>query len=127
MKTKVIMLFSVLFAWSHLANAQQRTVSDLAGRWESEDGTTGSMEFIEGNKVVVSISGMQVPAASYSIDFSQDPIWFDVFVSPGKAVKGLLKFIDDDTMKWQLFLDGDRPLDFSDNGPVAPIVLKRKK
>src|SRR5579872_7137617 len=111
----------------HPLTAQQHTISDLAGRWESEDGTSGNVEFIEGSKVVVSLSGLQVPAANYSIDFSKDPIWFDVFISPTRAVKGLLKFVDDNTIKWQIFLEGDRPLDFTDSNPIAPIVLKRKQ
>ncbi len=127
---KNILVLPALFLFcmfSQTISAQQHTISDLAGRWEAADGTSGTMEFIEGSKVVVSVSGMQIPTASYTVDFSQDPIWFDVFISPGKAVKSLLKFVDDNTIKWQVFIDGDRPLDFTDNNTVAPIILKRQK
>jgi hypothetical protein len=106
------------------ANAQH-SASDLTGRWETAD-VSGSIEFIEGSKVVVNISGLQVPATNYTIDFSKDPVWFDVFITSSRAAKGLLQFIDDDTIKWQIFLNGDRPNDFNDsNNPT--IVLKRKK
>jgi hypothetical protein len=54
-------------------------------------------------------------------------VWFDVTIMPGKAVQGLLEFIDDDTVKWQIILSSDRGYDFheSDGNPI--IVLKRKK
>jgi hypothetical protein len=105
----------------------QRTISDLAGRWESSDGNNGSVEFVEGSKVVVSINGMQVPSAAYTIDFSKSPIWFDVFVAAGKTVKGLLEFEDDDTIKWQIFLSGDRSYDFTESDANPIMILKRKK
>lgn len=124
MKAGMVLLLACLFSCAVFA---QHTVTDLAGRWEASDGTTGTLEFIEGSKVVVSVSGMQIPAASYTADFSQDPIWFDVFIAPGKAVKSLLKFVDDNTIKWQIFMDGARPMDFSEANPIAPIILKRQK
>jgi hypothetical protein len=108
------------------SKAQQHSIGDLAGRWEASDGTSGNIEFIEGSKVVVAISGLQMPATNYNIDFSKDPIWFDVFITPGHPVKGLLKFVDDNTIKWQVFLDSDRPMDFTD-GPTPPMTLTRKK
>lgn len=111
---------------SHVAFAQH-TVSDLAGRWESTDGTIGNVEFMDGSKVVVAINGMQIPAASYSIDFSRSPIWFDVFVATNKTVKGILEFMDDDTIKWQVFLNGDRNYDFMDAAGSPILILKRKK
>jgi hypothetical protein len=105
----------------------QHTISDLAGRWESSDGNNGSVEFVEGSKVVVSINGMQVPSAAYTIDFSKSPIWFDVFVASNKTVKGLLEFEDDDTIKWQIFLSGDRSYDFTESEANPVMILKRKK
>ena len=111
---------------SHVSFAQH-TVSDLAGRWESTDGTIGNVEFMDGSKVVVAINGMQIPAASYSVDFSRSPIWFDVFVATNKTVKGILEFMDDDTIKWQVFVNGDRNYDFMDAAGSPILILKRKK
>jgi len=106
----------------------QHTVADLAGRWENSDGNTGTIEFMEGSKVSVSVNGIQVPAAAYTVDFSRNPVWFDVVVAPGKTVKGLLEFEDEDTIKWQIFLNLDRGYDFSPPDDADPIfVLKRKK
>jgi hypothetical protein len=110
----------------HISNAQ-KTISDLAGKWESTDGaTTGSIEFLEGSQVQAIINGMQIPPTNYTIDFARTPIWFDVNVA-GKMVKGLLDFIDDDTVKYQVFLSGNRSYDFteSENDPI--MVMKRKK
>jgi hypothetical protein len=109
-----------------LINAQ-KTISDLAGKWESTDGTTtGSIEFLEGSQVQAVINGLQIPPTNYTIDFARTPIWFDVNVA-GKMVKGLLDFIDDDTVKYQVFLSGNRSYDFteSENDPI--MVMKRKK
>ena len=125
-KNLVIIIVVVLATIAKTGNAQQRSIADLTGRWESADGITGSIEFVEGAKVVVSINGLQVPATSYTLDFSKDPIWFDVFVSQSHAVKGLLQFVDDNTIKWQIFLDSDRPMDFTDGAPGA-MILKRRK
>jgi hypothetical protein len=116
----------LLFMAGQNCNGQLRSVADLAGRWVSSEGITGSLEFIEGSKVIANVSGMEVPPTTYILDFSRDPIWFDVFVAQGRTVKGLLQFIDDDTIKWQVILDGDRPNDFTD-GPPGPMILKRQK
>lgn len=126
MKTPLILsLFLGLMLSFNGLRAQQRSIADLTGRWESPDGTTGSIEFIDGGRVIVSISGLQVPATNYVIDFSKDPIWFDVYVTQNRTVKGLLQFVDDNTIKWQVFPDTDRPNDFTDSSTPA-ITLKRK-
>jgi hypothetical protein len=127
MKTLLSYILIVAFVASNHLAAAQHSIGDLAGRWETSDGGSGTIEFQEGNKVVVSISGMQVPATNYTIDFSKSPIWFDVFVAQSKTVKGLLEFEDDDTIKWQIFLSGDRGYDFSDSEGNPVLVFKRKK
>ena len=113
MKKLLQFLFILTLAVTNHAALAQHSVGDLSGRWETGDGGSGTVEFLDGSKVSVSINGMQVPTAAYTIDFSKSPIWFDVFVAQGKTVKGLLEFEDDDTVKWQIFLSGDRNFDFA--------------
>ena len=123
--TLLIILFA--FACAPCISNAQKTISDLASKWESTDGTTmGSIEFLEGSQVKAVVNGMQIPPTSYTIDFARSPFWFDVTVA-GKVVKGLLDFLDDDTVKYQVFLSGNRSYDFteSENDPI--MVMKRKK
>ena len=104
----------------------QHSVSDLAGSWVSDDGTTGNIQFLDG-KVQGTINGIDFPPTSYTVDFGRTPIWFDVAIMPGKTVQGLLEFIDDDTVKWQIILSGDRGYDFHESEGNPIIILKRKK
>ena len=127
MKTLLPYFLILTLVTSNQWASAQHTIGDLAGRWETGDGGSGTVEFLDGSKVSVSINGMQVPTASYTIDFNKSPIWFDVFVAQGKTVKGLLEFEDDDTIKWQIFLSGDRGYDFSDSEGNPILVFKRKK
>lgn len=105
----------------------QHTITDLAGSWVSADGTTGNIEFLDGGKVQGNIGGLQLPPTPYTIDFGRTPAWFDVTVMAGKTVKGLLEFIDDDTVKWQIFLTTDFSYDFTESDANPTIILKRKK
>jgi hypothetical protein len=122
----VFIFFTALLLIGHTGYAQH-TITDLAGHWETTDGNTGNVTFVEGSKVVASINGLQFPPTPYTVDFSKDPIWFDVGIMPGKTVKGLLQFMDDNTIKWQIFLDGGRGLDFNESDSNPVYVLTRKK
>ena len=52
----------------------------------------------------------------YKIDFTKSPIWFDFSTKDSTStlrVKSLLQIIGDDMIKWQLFIEEDRPNHFS--------------
>ena len=127
MKKIFLFVFVFMVAGCFYSADAQRNMSDLAGHWENSDDNTGTVEFVEGSKVLVSINGLQVPASSYTIDFSRTPIWFDVTVAPNKVVKGLMEFEDDETIKWQVFLSGNFSYDFTNSEADPVFVLKRKK
>ena len=127
MKRAFLFLVVVAFVSISQSSSAQHTISDLAGRWESSDGTVGSLEFLDGGKVQASMNGLQIPPTPYTIDFGRSPIWFDVAVAPSKSVKGLIEFIDEDTIKYQIFLSGNVSYDFTTSDADPVIVLKRKK
>ena len=127
MRRTFLFLVVVTFVFISESTSAQRSISDLAGRWESSDGTVGTLEFLDGGKVQASMSGLRIPPTPYTIDFGRTPIWFDVTIAPSKTVKGLLEFIDDDTVKYQVFLSGNFSYDFTTSDADPVIVLKRKK
>jgi hypothetical protein len=52
----------------------------------------------------------------YKIDFQRSPIWFDFSTSDSSSVvlvKSLLEIMNDNMIKWQLFVDEDRTDHFS--------------
>jgi len=127
MKSPFLSLVVAAMLFFVQAARAQRTITDLAGRWESADGNAGTIEFLDGGKVQGNINGLQVPPTSYTIDFGRSPIWFNVMITPANTVYGLLEFIDDDTVKYQLFLGGHFSYDFTTSDADPIIILKRKK
>ena len=124
LSTSLIIIALVFIAQTTFA---QRSISDLSGRWESTDGNTGSIEFLDGGKVQGNINGLQVPPTTYTIDFGRSPIWFNVIINSANTVYGLLEFIDDDTVKYQLFLGGHFSYDFTTSDADPILILKKKK
>jgi len=52
----------------------------------------------------------------YKIDFQKSPIWFDFSTGDSSTVvlvKSLLEIMNDNMIKWQLFVDEDRTDHFS--------------
>lgn len=132
---KKIILFLValvLFATApSYVYGQTKSPRDLLGKWEGSDdqGNKGILEFTGTDKVVMYVAGQHIQPSLYKADFSKNPIPLDVIIFLGgenKVVKNLVQFTDNNTLKWQVFPDGNRPENFT-NGPVPAIVLKRKK
>lgn len=109
------------------AASQQVCVKDLVGKWEGSDGA--GLEIIDSSRMFITYGKDRKPILSYQADFSKTPCWFDFVVKDTaqklSTMKSLL-LVDHDTLKWQVFDDGDRPADFaSDKGDI--VILKRKK
>lgn len=122
----------LLMAFSLSAFAQH-TKKDLIGKWEGADsqGTKASVQFLDSNKVVVIIGTNAMPPYTYTIDLPKSPAKLDVtMLTPnGQAtLPGYLLFVDNDTVKWQIFPGGTRPDKYDENSPDGPVItLKRVK
>ena len=131
MKSKIIIaallsLFAIL-----PAAAQNNITSKLIGKWEATDSqkVTGRLNFLDSINIFVNIPDHPMPPGTYTIDPTKTPMWFDITIKQGNKIailKGLLKLINDNTLKWQIFQDGKRPDKFIKENSDNTIILKKK-
>lgn len=125
--------FFLLLLISVPAFAQQHAQKDLMGRWEGSDsaGTPAVITFLDSAKVVVAINGATFPPYKSVIDFSKSPVMIDLVMHSldGKEANlpGFLLFVDDNTIKWWIYPNGDRPATFDAQSNAPVITLKRAK
>lgn len=116
---KKILLAAVMIAFFAITGfGQQKKLKDLLGRWEilGEQNTKASLEVIDSSTMVLVYDGEKRKITDYKIDFSKSPIWFDFSTGDSTSivtVKSLLEIMNDNMIKWQLFIDEDRTAHFS--------------
>jgi hypothetical protein len=86
---------------------------NMIGSWEivGEQESGGGLEIIDSATILIRFMGEQKKILQYKIDFSRSPYWFDFSAQDTASVsnfKSLLEFVSDDTLKWQIFTDGER-------------------
>lgn len=131
MKKALLVLVTVFLFTAVVTVAQNKTSKDLIGKWEGSDerNDNGSLQFLDSSRVVMTMMGEKMPTATYKADFSKSPILLDITINQGGqklVMKSLIQFLDDNKIKWEVFPDGNRPKDFSDNSFGTAIILKRK-
>ncbi|HEY5773466.1 MAG TPA: hypothetical protein VIS75_12585 [Chitinophagaceae bacterium] len=115
---KIFLMLIILFAGTQAFN-QQKQFKDLVGRWEivSDQTDSASLEIIDSSTIILSFMGEKKRIIDYKIDFQRSPIWFDFSTSGDSSsvvlVKSLLEVMNDNMIKWQLFVDEDRTDHFS--------------
>lgn len=123
---KLFITYSFLVVLSLAATAQQHSIKDLIGQWESSDG--GGLEVIDSSKIYLFYGSERKPIISYTADFAKKPCWFDFTIKDSTknlSMKSLLEFVSADQIRWQVYDDGIRPANFvSDRGDL--MILKRK-
>ncbi|HTE01827.1 MAG TPA: hypothetical protein VK668_21205 [Mucilaginibacter sp.] len=127
------MITFLLILFSVSAFAQNHTQKDLLGHWEGSDsaGTPAAVTFSDSAKVVVAIQGVALPPYTCKSDFTKTPATIDLAVIAlnGKEaiLPGFMLFVDDNTIKWWIFPNGNRPATFDENSNSPVITLKRVK
>jgi len=115
---KIFLMLIILFVGTQAFN-QQKQFKDLVGRWEivSDQTDSASLEIIDSSTIILSFMGEKKRIIDYKIDFQRSPIWFDFSTSDDSSstvlVKSLLEIMNDNMIKWQLFVDEDRTDHFS--------------
>ena len=111
--------FVVLLGLSGLdAISQQKKFTDLLGRWEfvGEQNRGACLEIIDSSNIILSYNGEKKKISYYQIDFAKSPIWFDFSTEDSAStvsVKSIMEIMNGNMIKWQLFIDEDRPNYFS--------------
>ena len=125
MKKSVFLLF-VFTALFCGASAQNHSLKNLVGKWESADGA--GFEVIDSSRIFLTYMGERKQISSYQADFSKTPCWFDFTIKEGSStieLKSLLLFVNENLLQWQVF-EEERPLNF--NTSVGNILnLKRRQ
>ena len=115
---KIFFVLMILFTGTEAFN-QQKQLKDLIGRWEivGEQSDSASLEIIDSSTIILNYMGEKKRIIDYKIDFQRSPIWFDFSTSGDSSsvvlVKSLLEVMNDNMIKWQLFVDEDRTEHFS--------------
>lgn len=97
---------------------QAKKFQNMVGSWEIVGGQEGSggLEVIDSTTILIKFMGEEKKLIQYKIDFSKSPYWFDFTAKDTTAVsnfKSLLEFVNDDMIKWQVFVDEERTSHFS--------------
>ena len=125
---KIILMGLLLLALNATTFAQNISIKNLVGKWETSDGA--GLEVIDSSRIFVTYGEERKSILSYKADFSKSPCWFDFVVRDTaqnlSTMKSLLLLQGNDVLKWEVFEDGDRPSDFTkDKGEI--VILRRKK
>ena len=115
MKRIIGMMVSAIIT---LSGFSQKNFKDLIGRWEIMDqqGFNATLEIIDSSTILLCYNGEKKKIIDYKIDFTKSPIWFDFSTSDTSSVvtvKSILEILNDNMIKWQLFVDEERTPHFS--------------
>ncbi|MFI5162026.1 MAG: hypothetical protein ACHQHN_12160 [Sphingobacteriales bacterium] len=133
--------FAFLLITFSLSSFAQQTKKDLIGKWEGTDkgNEKQSLTFKDNGKVILDLGGRVLNDLDYKIELTKTPAPLDIIIKTldGKQqipLKCFIQFMDNNTLKWQIFAGGDRPN--PDNKSLSStialndaitIILKRKK
>ena len=116
---KRMIVVTALFAFLGIQGfSQQKKLKDLVGRWEivGDQNVQASLDVIDSSTIVLVYMGETRKIVDYKFDFAKSPIWFDFSTEDSASlvsVKSLLEIVNDNMIKWQLFVDEGRPDYFS--------------
>ena len=110
---KFLILLSALVYFSSGSFGQANKFQSMVGLWEmvGEQESGGGLQIKDSSTISIRFMGEEKTILRYNIDFSKSPIWFDFSCRDTATVsnfKSLIEFVGDDTLKWQIFTDGER-------------------
>jgi len=125
-----LFLVVLLFLAAGSALAQTSTYKDFLGKWGAtdEEKHVGSLNFLDSSRLLMSMMGREPVRVFYRLDVSGTPAKLDVYRDPsrtGISLKCLIQLVGPNSLKWQVFPDGNRPDHFKDNSDGTLIVLKK--
>lgn len=115
---RMILITGIVTFFGITGFSQQKKLKDLIGRWEivGEQNMQASLDVIDSSTIVLVYMGETRKIVDYKFNFEKSPIWFDFSTEDSVSmvsVKSLLEIVNDNMIKWQLFVDEGRPDYFS--------------
>ena len=128
---KTLLFTTLLLALTQLASGQTTSYKNILGKWEGVDDNnqTCTLEFLDSSHMAMSMRGSTPRSLMYSVDLTRNPVPMDLFRDPSTkamALKCLIQLVDGNTLKWQVFMKGQRPDKIDEGSPGTIFVLKRK-
>ena len=96
------------------AQAQVKSFRDIIGKWEivAQDMPGASLEVIDSTKIFLTYGGEKRQVTEATLNTKKSPAWFDFRIADSSGtlqVKTLIHVYGDGVMKWQLFVEEERP------------------
>jgi hypothetical protein len=124
MRKLVVAALCVLFHLSvfgqaiNVSSGPVKKFQTLVGRWEivGEQEAGGHLEIIDSNTIVLRYMGEEKKLVTNKIDFNKSPCWFDFDTKDSSSVitiRSIFEFVNNDMIKWQVFMDEERSNHFS--------------
>ena len=115
---KKVFLAILVIAFIGIEGRAQTKLKDIIGIWEfvGEQNAGAYLEIVDSANITLKYNGEMKKIIDYKIDFQKSPIWFDFSTTDTSsvvAIKSLLEIVNDNMLKWQLFIDEDRTAFFS--------------
>lgn len=118
---KIVSSILCVIGLAGISFGQARKFDRMVGLWEmiGEQDAGGRLEIVDSSTIRIRFMGDEKAILRYNIDFSKSPYWFDFSCKDTASVsnfKSLIEFVSDDTLKWQIFAEGERPTHFTARG-----------
>ncbi len=127
----IAIVFSLFFIQT---SAQTKITEKLIGTWESIDTAqeTGSIIVKNNGILLLVLSPTDSIECKYQVDTTKSPMHFDIIIEEEdggevNTMKSLLVFINNDTLKWEVFFDRERTPNFRGETGKDIVLLHRKK
>jgi hypothetical protein len=129
---KILVLGAVFVLFTFQGFSQKKQFRDIIGSWKvtGEQTSGASLEIMDSTDILFIYQGEKKKILNYNIDFSKSPAWFDFSINNDTAsvvkVKSIMEVVNDNMIKWQLFIDEDRPDHFSTGKGELFYLIKEK-
>jgi len=128
---KILGPLGLLVLFTFQGFSQKKQFRDIIGSWKvtGEQASGASLEITDSTEMVFTYQGEKKKILDYNIDFSKSPAWFDFSINDTASVvkvKSIMEVINDSMIKWQLFIDEDRPDHFSSGKGELFYLIKEK-
>lgn len=124
---KIVILICACFIAGSGINAQVSNLHDLKGHWLVGGEKGAALVIIDSSNIVLSYGGEIRKVSDVKMDFSKSPGWFDFSAGDSASsiqVKSLVEISGEGILKWQLFIDEERPSYFA-TGKGEMLYLKK--
>lgn len=126
-----LIAFALTLFFFH-ASSQIKITDKLIGTWEGIDSAQerGSIVFKSDSIMLLVLSPTETIECKFQIDTSKSPMYFDIIVEEDgeiRTMESLVLFVNNDTIKWEIFFDRARTPNFTAEASADIVLLQRKK